>query len=614
MIPTIDFSQGDASTIKSLADVAVKMGFSSSRSKKAALAGIEAQRRFEKDLKALGNKLLKDIQESDQLGVVLLSRSYMSQDSGANLGIAEKLAQLGVVPIPLDFLPLDSIDPKKYTDRPYWSYESKLIAGAAIAAADPHLYGLVLTNFGCGPNSFILRILEDITGNKPMGQLEIDEHAAEAGIVTRLEAFVDTIQGYNRSAKQETKRPFIYRGTSPFSRTKKTVLIPRMGPFLEALAAALEAYGVRTLILPESDDRSLHYGNQLTSGTECLPYRIVLGDFMRYYYENGNDVKNVEVMMAGEFGPCRFGKYVVEQMRVLKEIGIDLPIRTSMANGAYRDFGLGPQFERLTWKGVVAIDYLQKLLWRTRPYEKIKGQADILFNEYMARITGHIRRKQDTAETLKRATSEYKSLIDRQLPKKPLVGINGEIYLRSNRFSNGDVVRECEEAGLEVVVSSIAEWVNFTSYTTVREALKYRKVGQLIESSIRKVVREHDERSIARHYCEMLPEREPSTEEILTRSNPYLPSQCRSEALLSIGGGIEWLENPAFAGMISVMPHGCMPGGIVAAIAEKLSVTYQKPCISLTYDGFLETNNSNRIGEFAELIKFCSGDRPIGSR
>jgi predicted nucleotide-binding protein (sugar kinase/HSP70/actin superfamily) len=387
-----------------------------------------------------------------------------------------------------------------------------------------------------------------------------------------------------------------------------------MGPFVEALAAAMEAYGIRVVVLPEPDDRSLLYGNQLTSGTECLPYRIVLGDFMRYYYEHGNDTKDVEVIMAGEYGPCRFGKYVVEQMRVLKEVGIDLPIRTSMANGAYRDLGLGSQFERLTWKGVVAIDYLQKLLWHTRPYEKVSGQADILFTEYMARITGHVRMKQDMAATLKRATSEFKSLIDLQLPKKPLVGINGEIYLRSNRFSNGDVVRECEEAGLEVVVSSIAEWVNFTSYTTVREAIEYRKIGQLIDGYIRKVVREHDERSVVRHYHEMLPDRESSIKEILTRSGPYLPSQCRSEALLSIGGGIEWLENPAIAGIISVMPHGCMPGGIVAAISEKLSVTYQKPCISLTYDGFLETNNSSRIGEFAELIKFCSGDRPIGTR
>jgi len=122
------------------------------------------------------------------------------------------------------------------------------------------------------------------------------------------------------------------------------------------------------------------------------------------------------------------------------------------------------------------------------------------------------------------------------MPKKPLVGINGEIYLRSNKFSNGDLVRKCEEVGLEVVVSSIAEWVNFASYTTVKEALEYRKVGQLMDGFIRKVVREHDERSIAKHYREMLPEKEPCTKEILARSAPYLPSQCRSEALLSIGG------------------------------------------------------------------------------
>ena len=68
----------------------------------------------------------------------------------------------------------------------------------------------------------------------------------------------------------------------------------------------------------------------------------------------------------------------------------------------------------------------------------------------MARLTADIRRKRDIAGTLKRATSEFKSLIDLQLPKKPLVGINGEIYLRSNRFSNGNLVKECEEAGLEV--------------------------------------------------------------------------------------------------------------------------------------------------------------------
>ncbi len=69
---------------------------------------------------------------------------------------------------------------------------------------------------------------------------------------------------------------------------------------------------------------------------------------------------------------------------------------------------------------------------------------------------------------------------------------------------------------------------------------------------------------------------------------------------------MEWMKDPRFSGVISVVPHGCMPGGIVAAMAETFSRTCQKPWVSLPYDGSMESNNSARINEFAELVKFCS--------
>jgi predicted nucleotide-binding protein (sugar kinase/HSP70/actin superfamily) len=193
----MDFSMGDDDVVKNLVQVAKKMGFGKGKGKKAALEGIKAQRRFEAEQIEIGQGILKELKQSGQLGVVIYARSYLSQDSGANLGIAEKLAQLGAMPIPLDFLPLDSIDVKQFSDRPYWYYESKHIAGAAITLEQPQLYGLMLTCFGCGPNSFVTNIVEDITDGKPLGHLELDEHAAEAGLVTRLEAFVDTITGRN---------------------------------------------------------------------------------------------------------------------------------------------------------------------------------------------------------------------------------------------------------------------------------------------------------------------------------------------------------------------------------------------------------------------------------
>ncbi len=607
LTPIIDFSRGDAEVLNSLADTAVKMGFGRQQAKEAARAGIRAQQQFEKSRIALGNRVLKQLHESDKLGVVVLSRSYMSQDSGANLGITEKLAQLGVVPIPLDFLPLSLIDPKQYTDRPYWLYESKFIAASAIIEADRQLYGLALTNFGCGPNSFMLRIVEDIMGGKPAGQMEIDEHAAEAGLVTRLEAFVDTIKGFACHTRQtETAGKDIYRGASPIINSKKTLLIPRMAPHADVIGAAMEAAGARIRVLPEPDERNILYSNQVTSGTECLPYRVTLGDFMRYYYEDGSDLKNVEGFMSGSYGPCRLGKYSVEQHRVLKEIGFDLPIRTSVSNNAYRDLNLGRDFARMAWNGIVAVDGLERLLWRARPYEKEKGEADRLFDAYLIKIADCVRRKTGYDDILRQATAEFKSLIDPALPQRPLVGINGEIYLRSNRFSNSDLVRVCEDAGLEAIVSPMGEWIKYTSYRNVEDAVRDRKLKKMVFSSIKKIIQERDERRVAGCYHALLNGREPATAAVLEKSGLYLSARCGSEAVLSIGSGVEWSERSEFAGVISVMPHGCMPGGIVAAMADKFSTIYQKPWISLTYDGFLETNNLTRINNFAELIRFCA--------
>jgi predicted nucleotide-binding protein (sugar kinase/HSP70/actin superfamily) len=588
------------------------MGYSKKQGRAAALAGIKAQREFEAARVELGSKLLQQLRENNQLGVVLFARSYMSQDSGANLGIAEKLAQLGVVPIPLDFLPLDSVNVKEYSDRPYWFYESKHIAGAAITAQDPLLYGLVLTNFGCGPNSFILNIVADIMGGKPLGQLEIDEHAAEAGIVTRLEAFVDTIKGFARSRKSHQVPAWdknLYRSAPTTVNTKRVLLIPRMAPHAEILSAAMQAFGVRAIVLPEQDERNLLYSNKVTSGKECLPYRVTLGDFMRFFYEgadNGVDPQDAEGFMASAFGPCRFGKYAVEQIRILREIGLDLPIRTTVSNNAYRDLNLGPKFERLAWRGIVAMDYLERLVWHTRPYEKSAGTTDELFKQYTARIADRIRRKEAFDDVFREATVAFRWLIDAEKPRRPLVGINGEIFLRSNRFSNNNLVKECEKAGLEVVVSPIGEWIKYITHRSIEDGVRDRNLKKIVAGYLRQLWQRYCEHSVAINSKDSIDAKEPSTKDILALSSQYLSPKCGSEAVLSIGTGIEWMENPEFAGVISVMPHGCMPGGIVAAMSDSFSAIYGKPWINLTYDGFLETNNLVKINNFAEVIRFCS--------
>lgn len=128
------------------------------------------------------------------------------------------------------------------------------------------------------------------------------------------------------------------------------------------------------------------------------------------------------------------------------------------------------------------------------------------------------------------------------------------------------------------------------------------------------LVQIHDERTVVGKFKDILGPVEPSIKEILNFTEQYLSPRCGSEAVLSIGAGVEWMKDPRFAGVISVMPHGCMPGGIVAAMAESLSAKYGKPWISVTYDGTKETNNLVRINNFAEVLKFSNETRTSSSQ
>lgn len=610
LVPTLDFSQGDADVIQNLTEVAQRMGYSKEQGRAAAQQGLDALRRFRERQAEEGRRLLAEVHAGKKLGVVIFSRSYMAQDSGANLGIAEKLAQLGVVPIPMDYLPLASVNPKDYQDRPYWEYERKFISGARLVAEDPQLYGLSLSNFGCGPNSFILRMVEDIMGNKPLGQLEIDEHAAEAGIVTRIEAFVDTITVHARSSEVTSIEPrSIYRGIEVLSKSDRTLIIPYMSPHAELIGAAMRGQGVKALVLPEPDTRVLYHADRVTSGVECLPFRVTLGGFLQYYHENGHDDEKVAAFMAGAYGPCRLGHYAGEQLRVFQNLGLDMPMYASVSNNGYRDMELGSPrevfaFVARAWKACVAVDLLQKMVWRTRPYEKEPGGADRLFRQYMDSMVARLEARKPTKDLVSEATREFKDMLDTSLPRRPLVGINGEIFLRSNDFSNANLVRRCEEAGLEVLVSPMAEWMKYVAHRNVEDAIRDKRLFKLIMNYTIEQFQSYTERSVERA-CSGFVEADLPTKHLLGYSRRWLSSKCGSEAVLSIGSGVDWMESPHFAGVISVMPHGCMPGGIVAAMSEKFSSMYQKPWINVTYDGIMESANLTRIQNFAEIIRYC---------
>jgi predicted nucleotide-binding protein (sugar kinase/HSP70/actin superfamily) len=160
-------------------------------------AAEEAQRAFYAGLQAMGAEFLSSLDRWDRVAV-LVGRPYNTCDPGVSMALPYKLRALGVVPLPMDCLPLEEIDVSDRFDNMYWRSGQAILAAGRFIAREPRLQAIYVTNFGCGPDSFLLsffrRIMSSTDGSpKVYLELELDDHTADAGVNTRCEAFFDSL-------------------------------------------------------------------------------------------------------------------------------------------------------------------------------------------------------------------------------------------------------------------------------------------------------------------------------------------------------------------------------------------------------------------------------------
>jgi len=107
--------------------------------------------------------------------------------------LGQNLAKLGIKAIPQDFLDTANVDLSDFPNM-FWGLGAQILRTAKLVKAHSGCYGIHLTNFSCGPDSFIEHFYRHVMGEKPYLILELDEHSAVAGVITRLEAFKNVIQ------------------------------------------------------------------------------------------------------------------------------------------------------------------------------------------------------------------------------------------------------------------------------------------------------------------------------------------------------------------------------------------------------------------------------------
>jgi len=152
----------------------------------------DRQQRFRRDLFQRGRAVLAGMAAGEALWVVT-GRPYNLHDERSNLQLGRHLAKLGIRALPMDFLEVESED---LSDFPmmYWGQGAKILRTAKRIARTPNWYGVHLTNFSCGADSFIEHFYRHILREKPALVLELDEHSAVAGLLTRIEAFQNVVK------------------------------------------------------------------------------------------------------------------------------------------------------------------------------------------------------------------------------------------------------------------------------------------------------------------------------------------------------------------------------------------------------------------------------------
>ena len=159
----------------------------------AAARGDEALAEFSRAVRRLGDEALGGL-APDRPGVVLVGRPYNTCDPGVCLDLPRTLRRLGAVPIPIDCLPVREVDLTDVHPDMYWRSGQDILGAARLVAGDDRLQAVYLTSFHCGPDSFLLSYFRRLMRGKPFLELEVDDHTAEAGMLTRCEAFLDSLQ------------------------------------------------------------------------------------------------------------------------------------------------------------------------------------------------------------------------------------------------------------------------------------------------------------------------------------------------------------------------------------------------------------------------------------
>ena len=281
-------------------------------------------------------------------------------------------------------------------------------------------------------------------------------------------------------------------------------------------------------------------------------------------------------------GPCRFGQYGFLHKMILERNNIDADIISVSSENNYEGFPTDLRMQ--LFKSIMLTDIIIKLGCKLRPYERKPGQVDELLRKYLQVFASAISKKERIEKHLQSLRRAVDNLCIDLKNKKPLVGIVGEIYVRSSPFSNDNLIEKIENREGEAWLTPFMEWLHYTGYL---KKLIHKPILSKLKDDLAATVVDLFEKKYYRFFNSILSDRkEPGIDDIIEKAKPYFPDAIRGEAVLTVGRTICFIEQGASM-IVNVAPFGCMPGTISSIILKNIARIYSIPIVSLYYDGYV---------------------------
>lgn len=357
--PTLSFNFGKQYMIKTLLGIGKDLGKNKIETAAAVMSGMKKFMDYEKNLESLGSDVLKNISEYEKV-FVMISRVYNIVDPALNMGIENELKKRGYKVLHLTHLEASEMNIGEEYSNMYWPFGQHIITGAKIIRKHKNLYPIYITNHGCGPDTILTHYFKKEMGSKPYLHIEVDEHSSKVGVITRVEAFINSIKNCNTNDLLENKveevkdsnvdkklgelnqvnltKEFVAVSQNDAARkfeeaaeddlSKKLgmvnevkfdnklqnseneieneVIIPYMYPYSNVLKAFLERKNTKVTILEPVSESTIEIGKQFSRGKEYFSLTGLISEVISKVKESE---KEYTLYLPTDEGSETFGQY-----------------------------------------------------------------------------------------------------------------------------------------------------------------------------------------------------------------------------------------------------------------------------------------------------------------